>query len=115
MSDKIRTIDEWAQEVERLWPFKVAAYPGFETIPLAYRRDAAIRHVLLHCAKDTGRLAAAVERPDHGEVLDEALLHRPARNLLVNALRLCRLLGLRPSALLDDYSRERGAPLDMRP
>lgn len=96
-------------EVDRIagaWPFDVVHYPGLETVPPRDRLAASLRHILLHLVKDAGRMAAAIEREDHGELVDLELLRRPVRNALVNALRLCQLLGLRPSELLAEYLAE---------
>jgi hypothetical protein len=93
-------LDLLRDRVAEAWPFAESHYPALEGFA------AAVRHVVLHFAKDTGRLAAAIEREDHGEAFDRALMRRPARNALVNALRLCSLLGLHPAELLEDYHRE---------
>lgn len=88
--------------VAELWPFTRKNYPMLD---LSSREEQA-RHIVLHQAKDAGRMAAAVEPYDHGRTTDEVLLRRSTRNTLVNALRLCDLYGWSPAALLVDYEQE---------
>ncbi len=96
------TIDDWCQRIATLWPFTAATYQGMD---VDYDTNC-MRHVALHMAKDAGKAAAAIEPEDHGRPANALLLQRATRNQLVNALRLCNLLGVSPTALLNDYAHE---------
>jgi len=95
------TIDRTSIKVSELWPFNDRNYPQLQTT-----LPAAIRHVVLHVTKDAGRMAGAVEPEDHGKTVDYRQLIRSSRNMLVNALRLCSLLEVKPTDLLEDYYME---------
>lgn len=95
------TIDRECIKVTEFWPFNSENYPQLQTT-----LPAAIRHVFLHIMKDAGRMATAVEPADHGKPVDYTLLRRCTRNALVDALRLCSLMEMEPSKLLQDYFTE---------
>lgn len=57
-----------------------------------------------------GQLATAIEPRDHGRVIDDKLMRRATRNMLVNALRLCGALGYQAPDLLIDYTDELDGP-----
>ena len=54
----------------------------------------ALRHVAIHCAKTTGKIATVSEAADHGEAIDAAGLKTDCGKMLINTLRLADLVGL---------------------
>jgi hypothetical protein len=100
----IVNISTWAIKIAECWRFTQQNYPRLSGLQIAY-----IRHIVLHQTKDVGRMATAVEPIDHGGEIDATLLRRSTRNSLVNALRLCELVGWDPLDLLREYVRENRA------
>jgi hypothetical protein len=105
------TLTEATDKVLAAWAFPSEAYAATMT------REDFVRHIVLHCAKDAGKLASGVEPVDHWlgpghHSLDhwlgpgQCMLKRSTRNMLVNALRLCSALGFDPDALIHDYLQE---------
>ena len=93
-------INDCVNAIINKWQFDKENYPNIETL------GEAIRHIILHQCKDTGKLAAAIEPIDHDNDINYDLMIRSIRNSIINMFRLCALVGMSPDNLIQEYLDE---------
>lgn len=109
--------DELIREVANHWPMDDKIYPGLaiaimngEFHPTQARRIARLGHVMLHLAKNHGKLAALLEPEAHDRPTGHnALLAEQVIYILLDILRVCHLVGLSGSQLTDAFNAWRKA------
>lgn len=87
------------EHVRRIFPQDDRNYPGIEGLTTEERRRFMVRHAHLHLSKQTGALAALIERGDHtdGDMrpidVPRAMREIVAKTL-INALMLAEVTGV---------------------
>lgn len=99
------TLQELSTIVCEDWPFNKATYPRLDG-PGDHH---ALVHAVLHLAKSSGKVAAAVEPYDHGKEVDRDALRDQLGYTLVNLLRTADLAGIAPDELVGVVTRWREA------
>ena len=99
------------------WPWNGANYPGYDALPDDRSRALfRLKHVLLHFNKQLGAVAVVAERADHRpEAPDPPQAKRveTCGKLLMLALQLADLSGVRPEELEKWISRNYPLPKDL--
>ena len=80
--------------IRKHFVFDETNYPELAGRGEGERLAFALRHVAIHCAKTTGKIATVSEAADHGEVVDTEGLKLDCAKALINTLRLADLVGL---------------------
>ena len=95
-----KSIDELIQYIAKSFPFDEEHYPELKDATEQQRLNFAIRHLSLHFAKVTGKIATVAEGSDHGSSpnLEELRLSIP--KALINTLRLAELVGMTESDII---------------
>ncbi len=80
--------------IRKHFVFDETNYPELAGRGEGERLAFALRHVAIHCAKTTGKIATVSEAADHGEAVDKEGLEVDCAKALINTLRLADLIGL---------------------
>ena len=87
------------------FPFTQERYPNADLSTPEKKLAFAVRHSSAHMSKTGGRIAAQVERYDHGGTMDRENLEVETAKMLVNALNLARELGMSAETLASMVSK----------
>lgn len=95
-----KNIDELIHYIAQHFPFDEDHYPELKGATEQQRLNFAIRHLTVHFAKVTGKIATVAEGTDHGSSpnLEELRLSIP--KALINTLRLAELVGMTESDII---------------
>ena len=97
-------LQELSELVSSNWLFTEEYYPALKGLSEKERRLFSLWHILMHQVKAAGKLSAAIEREEHGILMDEENLRLATRNFLLNTIRLADVANMN----MDELEREVG-------
>ena len=100
----IKDFDTLYHLIRSTYPFDGETYPNLRDMNRPQRVDFAVRHILSHLVKQTGKIATVCEGADHvGASADEDgfVVQGAAVKTFINAVRLAEVLGIPPDEFLE--------------
>lgn len=83
-----------ADIVDRKWQFDESRYPGISELSESERRMFEIKHITAHMVAAVAKATKVGEKYDHGNPIDEELLHDAVGDAFITVLQLAGRAGM---------------------